>query len=281
MLIVDSQVHIWAASTPQRPWPTAGDAGRNPHPQKVAPLSKGELLKEMDVAGVQGVVIVPPSWEGEYNDLALDAAQSHPRRFAVMGRLDITAPDAKQKIKNWRSQPGMLGLRFLLAPGTPLLDEGADCWLWGEAEKQGLPITIAPRGQYKLMGEVASRHPGLRLSIDHMGGDSSKHGAAAFPFLEDMLALGKLPNIAVKTSALPCVSDESYPHPLMQSFVRRVYDAYGPTRMFWGSDLSRLPCSYTLVRTMFTEEMPWLKGEELEQVMGKAVCKWFGWDLKV
>ena len=61
----------------------------------------------------------------------------------------------------------------------------------------------------------------------------------------------------------------------------RVYDAYGPTRMFWGSDLSRLPCSYTLCVTMFTEEMPWLKGEELEQVMGKAVCKWFGWDLKV
>jgi len=281
MLIVDSQVHIWGASTPQRPWPSAGEAGRNPHPQKAVPLAKGELLKEMDAAGVQGVVIVPPSWEGEYNDLALDAARTHPKRFAVMGRLDITAPDAKEKIRNWRSQPGMLGLRFLLAQGTPLLDEGADCWLWAEAEKQGLPITIAPRGQYQLMGEVARLHPGLRLSIDHMGGDSSKLGAAAFPFLEEMLALSKLPNIAVKTSALPCVSAESYPHPLMQSYVRRVYDAYGPTRMFWGSDLSRLPCSYTLCKTMFTEEMPWLKGEELEQVMGKAVCKWFGWDLKV
>ena len=281
MLIVDSQVHIWEASTPGRPWPSAGAAGRNPHPQKAVPLRKGELLKEMDAAGVQGVVIVPPSWEGEYNDVALDAAQTHPKRFAVMGRLDITAPDAKEKIKNWRSQPGMLGLRFLLAPGTPLLDEGADCWLWAEAEKQGLPITIAPRGQYKLLGEVAKRHPGLRLSIDHMGGDSSKHGAEAFPYLDEMLGLARLPNISVKTSALPCVSAESYPHPLMQSFVKRVYDAFGPSRMFWGSDLSRLPCSYTLCKTMFTEEMPWLKGEELEQVMGKAVCKWFGWDLKV
>ena len=77
------------------------------------------------------------------------------------------------------------------------------------------------------------------------------------------------------------MSAEPYPHPLMQSYVRRVYDAYGPTRMFWGTDLSRLPCSYTLGVTLFTEEMPWLIGEELEQVMGKAVCNWFGWNLKI
>ena len=28
MLIVDSQVHIWGADTPERPWPRAGAAGR-------------------------------------------------------------------------------------------------------------------------------------------------------------------------------------------------------------------------------------------------------------
>jgi hypothetical protein len=28
---------------------------------------------------------------------------------------------------------------------------------------------------------------------------------------------------------------------------------------------------------MFTEEMPWLKGRDLEQVMGAAFVKWLGW----
>jgi hypothetical protein len=28
---------------------------------------------------------------------------------------------------------------------------------------------------------------------------------------------------------------------------------------------------------MFTEEMPWLKGEDLEWVMGRGVCDWLGW----
>jgi hypothetical protein len=25
--------------------------------------------------------------------------------------------------------------------------------------------------------------------------------------------------------------------------------------------------------------LPWLKGEDLEWVMGRAVCEWLGWDL--
>jgi hypothetical protein len=28
---------------------------------------------------------------------------------------------------------------------------------------------------------------------------------------------------------------------------------------------------------MFTEELPWLKGDDLEKVMGKSVCAWWGW----
>jgi hypothetical protein len=28
---------------------------------------------------------------------------------------------------------------------------------------------------------------------------------------------------------------------------------------------------------MFTEEMPWLKGRDLELVMGEAVVSWLGW----
>jgi hypothetical protein len=28
---------------------------------------------------------------------------------------------------------------------------------------------------------------------------------------------------------------------------------------------------------MFTEEMSWLKGEDLGWVMGRGVCEWIGW----
>jgi hypothetical protein len=29
---------------------------------------------------------------------------------------------------------------------------------------------------------------------------------------------------------------------------------------------------------MFTAELPWLKGDDLELVMGEAICDWWGWD---
>jgi hypothetical protein len=32
--------------------------------------------------------------------------------------------------------------------------------------------------------------------------------------------------------------------------------------------------------TFFTEELPWLNGEDLEWVMGRAVCEWLGWELR-
>ena len=29
--------------------------------------------------------------------------------------------------------------------------------------------------------------------------------------------------------------------------------------------------------TLFTEELSWLKGRDLDLVMGRAVCDWLGW----
>ena len=29
--------------------------------------------------------------------------------------------------------------------------------------------------------------------------------------------------------------------------------------------------------TMFTEELPWLNGRDLDLVMGVALCQWWGW----
>jgi len=28
---------------------------------------------------------------------------------------------------------------------------------------------------------------------------------------------------------------------------------------------------------MFTEQMPWLEGQDLEWVMGRGICDWIGW----
>jgi predicted TIM-barrel fold metal-dependent hydrolase len=99
-----------------------------------------------------------------------------------------------------------------------------------------------------------------------------------FATLDRMLALAERPNVAAKASAMPCyAADKTYPFGSVHPYIKRVFEAFGPKRTFWGTDLSRLPCSYRQGVTMFTEEMPWLSGHDLEWVMGRGLCEWIGW----
>ena len=103
-------------------------------------------------------------------------------------------------------------------------------------------------------------------------------GAAAFADLPEMLALAQLPNVAVKISGGPSYSAEPYPFRDVQEYPKRIFDAFGPHRSFWGTDVTRMPCSYRQCVTMFTEEAPWLQGRDRDLVMGRAVCDWLGWN---
>jgi L-fuconolactonase len=276
MLIVDSQVHIWGADTPQRPWP------RRAEPQRPIPLDREDLLREMNAAEVDRVVIVPPSWEGDRNDLAIEAAIAHPQRFATMGRLDPQDPASRGQIAKWREQPGMLGLRFTfhIPQLASLITEGHMDWVWGEAQAAHVPIyVLVPHSLVHLIDGVAQRYPELKLVMDHLALNSKQRDAEAFAEFDKLLAIAKRPNVAAKASALPCYTTDSYPYRSLHPYVRQAYDAFGPQRLFWGTDLSRSPIPYRQHVTLFTEEMPWLTPEDKEWIMGRGVCEWLGWEI--
>lgn len=276
MFIVDAQVHIWGANTPQRPWPA--DA-HNPH--RPVPFGVDDLLREMDGAGVNRAVLVPPSWEGVRNDLVLEAARLHPGRFAFMGRVDNDAPTARQEVANWRTNPGMLGFRATFGRKVmwPALTEGRVNWFWAAAEKAGAPIMVyLPLAMLPLIDKVAERHPGLKLIIDHFALPFEAKDDQAFEGFEHLLHIAKRPNVAAKASALPTYTTDGYPYRRVHPYIRSAYDAFGPRRMFWGSDLTGLPCTYSQAVTMFTEEIPWLTNDDKEWIMGRALCKWLSWD---
>ena len=273
MLITDAQVHIWAADRPDRPWPKSGRSS----PHRPDPLAADDLLRQMDAAGIERAVIVPPSWEGDRNDLAIEACRAQPQRFAIMGRLDLLPVDPAA-LTGWRSQPGMLGLRFTVRPEHTWLTDGSADWVWEGAARHGLPVMISCPGALPIIDGLAARHPGVKLVIDHLALIRTKD-AAAFADLPKLLALARHPNVAAKASALPCFSSDAYPYRNIHHYIHQVFDAFGPRRMFWGTDLTRLPCSYGQAVTMFTEELSWLGGSDLEWVMGRGVCEWLGWAL--
>src|SRR6266567_4356209 len=146
------------------------------------------------------------------------------------------------------------------------------------AERAGLPIAMMAANFLPKVAEVAQRHPNLKLILDHLGrprGDTSP--GERWANLADVLALAKYPNVAMKATGAPSYSDQPYPFRDIHDNLRRLYDAFGPARWFWGTDITRMPCSWRQCVTLFTEELPWLKGRDLELVMGRAICDWLGW----
>lgn len=276
MKIVDSQVHIWGADTPERPWPKAGTDGRTAIPQREHPWACEEVLANMDRAGVEKAIIIPPSWEGDRNDLALEAARRFPTRFAVIGVVDFGDRDNETRVRSWRVQPGMLGLRVIFRGTVDSLRGFANHWIWKAAEQGGVPITIAPRGRLDIVEAVARKYPALKLCVDHLGCPPGSRDESAFSHLPQLLALARLGNVAVKASGTPVHVSEPYPFRYAHAALDRVLEAFGARRVIWGSDLSHLPVPYEDCITLFTEALGW-SDDDLEWVMGRSALEWFGW----
>jgi predicted TIM-barrel fold metal-dependent hydrolase len=272
MQIVDSQIHLWGSGLPS-----------NPAHRQVTAFTAQEALAMMDEAGVDAAVIHPVPWDANSQQIAFDAVVQLPDRFAMLGQVPADDPAGKALVASWRDRPGVLGLRYLLLsdPARKQLHDGTMDWLWAAAEDAGVPVAVLATDSLAALGRIAERHPGLRLTIDHLGGrggNTTLKDHEAMAHMPDLLVLARHPNVAVKATGAPGYSAEAYPFPIMQGYVRRIFDAFGPERTFWGTDITKMPCSWRDCITMFTDEMPWLAGRDRELVMGEAICAWWGWD---
>jgi len=66
----------------------------------------------MDEGGVDAAVIHPPGWDPNSAEMAFKAVCDYPGRFAILGSFPLNQRDKRALVESWRSQPGMLGLRY-------------------------------------------------------------------------------------------------------------------------------------------------------------------------
>jgi L-fuconolactonase len=271
-LIVDSQVHIWSDVLPG----LESDAARH----RPGPFDAPALLSLMKDAGVAGAVLVPTHWDPGGNQTAIDAARQYPDRFVVMGTIH-SLDNLSEQLAGWQNE-GMLGVRLATRqePYATFLASGAIEAFWAEAERIGLRVMAYGAGsQLQFIAEGARRHPGLLLTIDHMS-MSPPQREVDVPNeeqVEHLLALAKLPNVSVKVSSLPVFSREEYPFRDQWGPARRVIDAFGPERCFFGTDLSRQPCTYEQAIEMVQMIIEDLSPADQDLVMGTALTRWLDW----
>ena len=272
MRIVDAQIHLWGSGLPS-----------NMAHRQVTSFTTEEAVGLMDKGGVDAAVIHPPGWDPNSTEMAFKAVRDFPGRFAILGAFPLSSPDKRTLVEKWRGQPGMLGLRygFLQEPMRGWLADGTLDWLWAAAERAGVPIAMLATDSLPHIAWIAERHPGLRLTIDHLGGrggTTTLKDDAAMEHMPSLIKLAQHPNVAVKATGAPGYCSGPYPFTSMHTYLRQIYDAFGPARMFWGTDITKMPCSWRQCVTMFTEELPWLPERDKHLIMGQAVCAWWGWN---
>lgn len=265
MLIVDSQIHLYEGNG-------AKHHGGRPHPIERA-------LTGMADAGVDAAINHPPYWDVNSHQYAVEAARREPSRFATLAWIDLSDPGAPDMVEHWQDTPGWIGLRYIcVAPEEETWPfDGTMDWLWPKAQDLGIPIAIGGPNMLGLTEDLAQRYPGLKITIDHLGfvGFTDDHRIIQHP---DILQWARYGNVAVKLTGLPdYAGGDPYPYTRLHDLVRMLYDAYGPERLFWGSDITRLPCSWEDCISVFTEEMPFLTESDKRLVMGEAFCAWHDW----
>jgi predicted TIM-barrel fold metal-dependent hydrolase len=273
-MIVDAQAHLWKAESPDWKWVP----GRKP--QLPEPFTIEKLVALMDEGGIDRAVIVPPSWPGDRNDYGLEAAQRYPKRFAVMGRIAMN-PESAKLLPKWLEQPGMVGIRLtFMREQAALLTSGAADWFWPAAEKERIPVMFFAPDNIAKFAPIAERHPGLPMIIDHMSlmieaAQEHRIGAA----IDEVVKLAKYPNVSVKLSSAPNFSLEAYPFRDMTEHLKRCFDAYGPRRCYWGTDLTNSmdKATYRQRAEHFTKELPFLSEDDKDWVMGKAILARLNW----
>ena len=265
MRIVDGQVHLFAPDAQEH----AARIG-----QVILPPE--QIVAAMDGAGVERAYLVPAG--SAANPVCLDAASRWPDRFRVMGIIGLDKPESRALLAAFPAS-GFIGVRLSFPPFRRVswLKDGTAEWFWPEADRLRLPVMIWAPGQLDEIGKLAGRFPNIRFVVDHLGLYVEDKDDKVAPVVAELVKLAGHPNVAVKTSALPAHSTEAYPYRNLHPSIARAVAAFGAERMMWGTDFTRLPCSYQQAVSMFTEHLEFLSAGDLEQIMGEAATRWIGW----
>ena len=235
MEIIDGQIH--QPSPPKPLDPQYGD--------DVKLLVDVEIAREaLDAVGVNKALAFAPQ---KYIDAAV---ARYPDRFAGVLVFDHLAPDLEEQIANYRKTPGNLAGRNMFGDWKtalirPEFEQGLFDNYWAFAEKYDLPLFFSTHGTANLMNVVAERHPNLTIIIDHIGVSQSpvspqRPDDQLWDQLDGLLGLAKYPNVNVKLCGAPVLSREPYPYKDVWRHLHRVFDAFGPERILWASDYTRM-----------------------------------------
>jgi L-fuconolactonase len=204
------------------------------------PVSAEQMIAEMDAAGVQKSAVVQASTcYGYDNSYLADSIARFPQRFTGVCSVDVRAPDARQRMAEWK-QRGMSGMRLFTGGSTAEMDAS---WLndplaapaWNYAGEIGWSVCIQTNqsGLPEIV-KLAQRFPQVRIVLDHIARADITDGPP-YAAAQSLFDLVKYPNVYLKVTPRAFNSArEGKASP--ESFFPRLVGVFGANRLAWGSN---------------------------------------------
>ena len=256
MRIIDPHVHVYK-NDPAYPW---APETRTPPREDATPEM---LLELMEANGVERTVLVQVihyRWDNRY---ARDVIRQHPGKFLGVCRVNPESPAAPDDLSRLVSEDGFRGVRISPAGNAagdwiagPLMPP-----LWRRTQELKVPMTVLTSTvRLPQVGKLLERYSDLDVVIDHMADCPPDQPAE----LQKLLDLARYPRVFVKISHTWSLSKQQYPYADTHAQVKKLYDAFGPRRLMWGTDwpLVERHCGYAKALALVRDELPFLNAED-------------------
>jgi L-fuconolactonase len=201
------------------------------------------LLFQMNSNGVDKTTLVAIAGQTDekYNRYVIECARRFPGRFSPVILVDTERPDAPKILKYWAKE-GAEGARLEVDKRSPGKDPLA---IWRACAELGLRVSCQGHKKEDFADDefrkLVKALPDLTFILEHLGGKPDE--VAPYPIYKKTLNLSKFPNVYIKVGGLGEICKRPFPFhdPFyavegVPPFVKMAYEAFGPSRMMWGSN---------------------------------------------
>jgi L-fuconolactonase len=254
---IDAHQHYWIV--------TRGDYGwMGPEVEPIRhDYLPADLKPHRDAAGISRTVVVQAAPTVAETEFLLDLAQDEPTIAAVVGWVDLKAPDAVRTLERLAKDVKFRGIRPMLQDIEDTFDilDPACMDVLEKLPALGLTFDalIQPR-HLPVIAALADRLPYLPIVVDH--GAKPFIAAGIFePWAEDIAALARRGNVFCKLSGLVTEAGDEWSLTRLRPYADHLIAAFGAPRLMFGSD-------WPVVELAAPYERWWAAANELAASLG-------------
>jgi L-fuconolactonase len=270
---IDSHQHFWSYDEKQYPWiPKGSPLHRDWLPADLAALQKP--------LGIEGAIAVQARQTLDESRWLLQLAAEHTLIKGVVGWADLRAGNVEDQLAEFARNPKFRGVRHVVQ------DEPDDRFLTREDVVRGISklhqfgftydLLVHPR-QLAAAIELVRHFPHQRFVLDHIAKPRIRDRVMS-PWKDQLQELSKSGNVYCKVSGLITEADhKAWIADDFRPYLDVVFNAFGTTRLMWGSDwpVCLLAGSYEQTYRLIENYTAGLSAEEKAAVFGGNTARFY------